>query len=142
LTQKQLPALLAIDGKTLNRGLATLVTLCEADTGEPLVQLAQSGPGHEKTLTHRLLDALPPGTLDGKLVAGDALYADPSLVRQLVQEQGAVALVQLKANQPTAAARAQALLEQHAPLFCPPPCNPATADSTLGCDLENQQPKR
>ena len=132
LTQTQLPALLAIDGKTLNRGLATLVTLCDADTGEPLVQLAQSGPGHEKLLTHQLLDALPPGTLDGKLVAGDALYADPSLVRQLVQEQGAVALVQLKANQPTAAARAEALLEQHAPLFCPPPCNPATADSTLG----------
>ncbi len=107
-----------------------MVTLCDACTGEPLVQLARSGPGHEKALTHELLDALPPAALDGKLVAGDALYADPSLVRELVQEQGAVTLVQLKANQPSVAAKAEALLAQHSPLFCPPACNPATAAST------------
>jgi hypothetical protein len=130
LDQASLPPILAIDGKTLHRGLATLVTLCNAQTGEPLVQVAKCGAGHEKTLAHELVDALPPGTLDGVLVGGDALYADTALVRQLVQEQGAITLVQLKDNQPKAAARAAALLAQPSPLFSPPPSNPATAAST------------
>jgi len=76
--------------------LATLVTLCDAQAGEPLVQLAKCGQGHEKTLAHELVEVLPPGTLEGAIVGGDALYADPSLVRQLVQEQGTITLVQLK----------------------------------------------
>ncbi|MSU72980.1 MAG: hypothetical protein EXS43_11670, partial [Opitutus sp.] len=59
LSQRALPALLAIDGKTLHRGLATLVTLCDATTGEPLAQLARGGPGHEKTLAPTLVDGLP-----------------------------------------------------------------------------------
>jgi hypothetical protein len=95
LSERALPALLAIDGKTLHRGLATLVTLCDATTGEPLAQLARSGPGHEKTLAHTLVDSLPAGALDGKLVGGDALYADTALVRKLVQQQGALTVVQL-----------------------------------------------
>ena len=117
LAQTTLPPLLAIDGKTLHRGLATLVTLCDAMTGEPLVQVAKCGQGHEKTLAHELVDSLPPGTLDGALVGGDALYGDTALVRQLVQEQGALTLVQLKDNQPTAAVRAEELFAQGAPLF-------------------------
>lgn len=84
--------------------LATLVTLCAAMTGEPIVQVAKCGAGHEKTLTLELVDALPPGTLDGAIVGGDPLFADTALVRQLVQEQGAITLVQLKDNQPKAAA--------------------------------------
>lgn len=130
LDQTNLPPLLAIDGKTLHRGLATLVTLCDAETGEPIAQLAQSGSGHEKSLAHALVDALPPGTLDGAIVGGDALYADTALVRQLVQDQGAITLVQLKNNQPSVAARAETLLTQNAPLFCPPPSNPVTDAST------------
>ena len=130
LAQKTLPPLLAIDGKTLHRGLATLVTLCDAQTGEPLVQLAKCGQGHEKTLAHELVDVLPPGTLEGAIVGGDALYADSSLVRQLVQEQGAITLVQLKDNQAKANANAETSLAQHAPLFCPPGPNRATAGST------------
>ena len=130
LTQTTLPPLLAIDGKTLHRGLATLVTLCDAETGEPLVQVAKCGQGHEKTLAHELVDSLPPGTLDGALVGGDALYADTALVRQLVQEQGALTLVQLKKNQPKAAARAEELFAQGTPFFSPRPSNPATVAST------------
>lgn len=130
LAQAHLPPLLAIDGKTLHHGLATLVTLCNAQTGEPLVQLAQCGCGHEKNLARELVDALPAGALEGALVGGDALYADTALVRQLVQEQGAVTLVQLKDNQPKVAARAEALLAQNAPPFSPPRSNPATAAST------------
>lgn len=134
LAQTTLPPLLAIDGKTLHRGLATLVTLCDALTGEPLVQVAKCGQGHEKTLVHELLDALPPGTLDGAIVGGDALYADTALVRQLVQEQGALTLVQLKANQPTAAAGAEKALTQNSPLFSLRPSNLATvASSSATC---------
>jgi len=132
LGQTKLPALLALDGKTLHRGLATLVTLCDAETGEPLVQVAQAGCGHEKRLAHALVESLPPGALDGAIVGGDALYADPALVRPLVQEQGAIALVQLKDNQPKAAARAEALLARDAPPFFRLRPNPATVASTSG----------
>jgi hypothetical protein len=132
LAQTTLPPLLAIDGKTLHRGLATLVTLCDAMTGEPLVQVAKCGQGHEKTLAHELVDALPPGTLDGAIVGGDALYADTALVRQLVQEQGATTLVQLKDNQVLASARADKQLAAAAPPFSLPTSNPAMAGSTSG----------
>ena len=130
LAQTTLPPLLALDGKTLHRGLATLVTLCDAQTGEPLVQVAKCGQGHEKTLAHELVHALPNGRLEGAVVGGDALYADTSLVRQLVQEHGAITLVQLKDNQLKAAARAEKLLTAQAPFFSPPRSNPATAGST------------
>jgi hypothetical protein len=130
LSQTRLPPLLAIDGKTLHRGLATLVTLCDAQTGEPLVQLAQAGPGHEKTLAHTLVESLPPGTLDGSIVGGDALYADAGLVRPLVQQQGAITFVQLKDNQPTAIAAAEKALTQGTPLFFRRRQRPATVAST------------
>lgn len=130
LSQTSLPPLLAIDGKTLHRGLATLVTLCDAQTGAPLVQLARCGQGHEKALAHELVKALPPGTLDGAIVGGDALYADTSLVRQLVQAQGAITLVQLKDNQPGVNAKAGNSLAREAPLFSPPAPNRAMAGST------------
>lgn len=77
-----------------------------------------------------MVDALPNGLLEGAVVGGDALYADTSLVRQLVQEHGAITLVQRKDNQLTAAARAEKLLTQQAPFFSPPHSNPATAGST------------
>jgi hypothetical protein len=130
LLQTRLPPLLAIDGKTLHRGLATLVTLCDAQTGEPLVQLAQAGPGHEKTLAHTLVASLPPGTLDGCIVGGDALYADPALVRPLVQNQGALTVVQLKDNQPKAVVGAATALAQSTPLFFRHRPRPAMAAST------------
>lgn len=142
LAQTSLPPLLAIDGKTLHRGLATLVTLCNAETGEPLVQVAQCGPGHEKNLAHALLAALPPGTLDGAIVGGDALYADPALVRPLVQEQGAIALVQLKANQKKAAARAETLLAREAPPFFPLRSKSATAASTNVTSGSSPSPRK
>jgi hypothetical protein len=142
LAQTRLPPLLALDGKTLHRGLATLVTLCNAETGEPLVQVAQCGPGHEKNLAHALLAALPPGTLDGAMVGGDALYADPALVRPLVQEQGAIALVQVKDNQPKAAARAEALLTRAAPPFFPRRSNSATAASTSATSALCPSPRK
>ena len=141
LSQRALPALLAIDGKTLHRGLATLVTLCDATTGEPLAQLARGGPGHEKTLAHTLVDALPVGALDGKLIGGDALYADSALVRKLVQHHGALTVVQLKNNQLHAAQRSEALLTQHAPLFSLRPSNRVTAGSTSATTAPSPLPR-
>jgi len=133
LSQTKLPPLLALDGKTLHRGLATLVTLCDAETGEPLVQLAQAGCGHEKNLAHALVESMPPGTLDGKLVGGDALYADAKLQRALVQGQGAITMLQLKDNQPAVTARAeQHLAAARAPLFSPPHSKSATVASSNG----------
>jgi hypothetical protein len=140
LSQRALPALLAIDGKTLHRGLATLVTLCDAQTGEPIAQLARGGPGHEKTLAHTLVDRLPAGALDGKLVGGDALYADTALVRKLVQQHGAVTFVQLKDNQLHAAQRSETLLTQHAPPFSPLPSNRVTAASTSATTAPSPSP--
>ena len=138
LSQTTLPPLLAIDGKTLHRGLATLVTLCDAQTGEPLVQLAKCGAGHEKHLAHELVQALPPGTLDGAVVGGDALYADPSLVRPLIQDQGAITLVQLKDNQPGVGARTEKLLAKNAPPFCPQDPNRAMAESKCATSVPSR----
>jgi hypothetical protein len=120
LGQTTLPPLLAIDGKTLHRGLATLVTLCDAQTGEPLVQLAKGGAGHEKHLARTLVEALPAGALDGAVVGGDALYADTDLEQKLMQEQGAITLVQLKDNQPTTADHADKLLAADSTPFFDP----------------------
>jgi hypothetical protein len=117
LQQASVPALLAFDGKTLHDGLVTLVSLVDSRDGTALAQLACPGQGHEKRLAHELLAALPPGTLDGKLVGGDALYADKTLLREVVQDHGAIGLVQLKDNQPIAAARSDKLLAQTAPPF-------------------------
>ncbi|NJO55132.1 MAG: transposase [Rhodospirillales bacterium] len=131
LSQTKLPPVLAIDGKTLHHGLATLVSLVDAATGEPLVQLARGGAGHEKALARALVDALPPGTLEGKIVGGDALYADAKLQRALVQQQGAISLLQLKNNQPGVAARAEReLASAPSPLFSPLPSRSATAASS------------
>ncbi len=88
-----------------------------------LVQVARCGQGHDPP-AHELVDALPPGTLDGAVGGGDALYADTALVRQLVQEQGAITLVQLKNNQPTVAPGLPGLLAQNAPLFFSTPLEP------------------
>jgi hypothetical protein len=143
LAQTTLPPVLALDGKTLHRGLATLVTLCDAQTGEPIVQMAQCGPGHEKNLARSLVEALPRGTLDGAIVGGDALYADASLVRPLVQAQGAITLMQLKDNQPKTLARAEALLAREAPPFCPLRSNLATTASTSAtCAPSPSRPNR
>ena len=115
LQQSSVPPILAFDGKTLDHNLATLVSLVDTRDGSPLAQVACPGQGHEKRLAHELVATLPPGTLDHKVVVGDALYADKKLVRQLVQEQGAIAVVQLKDNQPLAAAHAATRFEKKTP---------------------------
>lgn len=91
---------------------------------------------------HALIAALPPGTLDGAIVGGDALYADPALVRPLVQDQGAIALVQLKDNQPKAAERAEALLIREAPPFFRLRSKSATAASISATSAPSPSPRK
>jgi len=85
------------------------VTLRLAQPAELLAARAALDAGHylgaPKPAECDLVDSLPRGTLDGKIVGGDALHADDEPVRQLVQRQGAVTFMQLKNNQPTAARR-------------------------------------
>ena len=63
-------------------------------------------------MDHEILGAIPAGALDAKLLVGDALYADRTMLREIVQDHGAVGLVQLKDNQPNAVDRSDALLAQ------------------------------
>jgi hypothetical protein len=117
LQQGHVPALLAFDGKTLDDGLVTLVSLVDPRDGTALAQAACPGKGHENRLAHEILGAIPVGTLDAKMLVGDALYADRTLLREIVQDHGAVGLVQLKNNQPNAVDRSDALLAQIDPPF-------------------------
>lgn len=117
LQQGNVPAILAFDGKTLDEGLVTLVSLVDPRDGTALAQAACPGKGHENRLAHEILGAIPAGALDAKLLVGDALYADRTMLREIVQDHGAVGLVQLKDNQPNAVDRSDALLAQIDPPF-------------------------
>ena len=109
---------LAFDGKTLDEGLVTLVSLVDPRDGTALAQAACPGKGHENRLAHEILGAIPAGALDAKLLVGDALYADRTMLREIVQDHpGRELQVQLKDNQPNAVDRSDALLTQIDPPF-------------------------
>lgn len=118
-----LPQLLSIDGKVIGNNLATLVSLVDAEDGTPVAQAAAPGNGKEQALAQELVESLPEGSLEGKTVAGDALYMNRRLVRCLVQEGGGHVLVQLKSNQPGMLTRVEDKLTQYDPPFCPRPSN-------------------
>jgi hypothetical protein len=140
LSQTKVPAILAIDGKTLHRGLATLVSLVDAQTGEPVAQTACAGAGHESRLAEELTEQMPEGSLDNKVVVGDALYTNPKIQRRLVQDHGAITIFQIKDNQPTVSALSTQTLEAAAPLFSLHPPSPATAASTCATSVRRQSP--
>ena len=106
----QLPALLSIDGKVIGHNLATLVSLVEAEDGSPVHQEAAQGNGQEQALAKKTFEHIEQGQLEGKTVAGDALYTHRELARKLVQDHGAHYLTQVKDNQPTVSAQAERLL--------------------------------
>ena len=109
--------MLSIDGKVIGNNLATIVSVVDARDGSPVAQLAANGNGKEQELANDIIDSFPEGSLDGKTIGGDALYAQRDLVRTLVQDHGANVLVQLKANQPGTLKNARRLLDQQAPPF-------------------------
>jgi hypothetical protein len=115
-----LPRALALDGKYVRDCVLTLC-LSEHDTGAPAaVALAAPAPctpeakaEGELTAARRLY---PQTELQGALVTADALHCEPETMR-LIVEGGGDYLLQLKANQPTALARAQAVAASATPLL-------------------------
>lgn len=115
-----LPRALAVDGKYVRDQVLTLC-LSEHETGAPAaVALADPAPRTEDakkegelTAARRLYLATE---LAGALVTADALHCEPKTLRYLV-ERGGDFLVQLKANQPTALAKAAAVAATATPLL-------------------------
>ena len=115
-----LPRALALDGKYVRDQVLTLC-LSEHETGAPVAMaLAAPAPHTEESKKEGELSAArrlyPQAQLQGALVTADALHCEPETMRHLV-ESGGDYLLQLKANQPTALAQAQARAAKAAPLL-------------------------
>ena len=115
-----LPRALAVDGKYVRDRVLTLC-LSEHATGAP-VALTIAAPAPctpeakqegELTAARRLYARTE---LQGALVTADALHCEAETMR-LIVEGGGDYLLQLKANQPHALARAQALAASQSPLL-------------------------
>lgn len=115
-----LPRALAVDGKYVRDQVLTLC-LSEHETGAPAaVALADPAPRTEDAKKEGELPAARrlylATELAGALVTADALHCEPQTLRHLV-ERGGDFLVQLKANQPTALAKAEAVAATATPLL-------------------------
>jgi predicted transposase YbfD/YdcC len=131
--EEPLPAAahVALDGKTLRgtipQGSAQGVHLLSAyavDAGRVLAQEAVTSKENELVAAPRLLARLP---LRGRIVSGDALFAQRSLSTQIVEAGGQYCWV-IKENQPT-------LLDDLRLLFTPRVFPVATGWSTLPLDF-------
>jgi hypothetical protein len=116
--QGALPAGLALDGKMI-RELVGLVCLADHATGVPYAMAcmsAKKGDGEhcELKVAQKLVAALP--DLNHKLVTGDALHCQTATAQAIVA-QGGDYLVQVKDNQKTVRALAEAGLAGIAPLL-------------------------
>jgi hypothetical protein len=120
--QGTLPRALAVDGKYVRDRVLTLC-LSEHESGAP-VAVAVAAPAPctpdakregELTAARRLYPTTP---LEGALVTADALHCEPATMRAIV-ENGGDYLLQLKANQPHALARAQVRAASGPPLLPP-----------------------
>ena len=107
-----LPQALALDGKMIRDHLG-LLTLAQHEDGAPqAVALYDQKEGTarcEQTMATVVLEKLP--ALDGKLVTADALHCQKPNARAVV-EKGGDYLFQIKGNQPTLLAQAQACAGQ------------------------------
>ena len=124
-----LPQALALDGKMIRDHIG-LLTLAQHEDGAPqAVALYDQKEGTarcEQSAATALLRSLP--ALDDKIVTADALHCQKTTARVIV-EKGGDYLLQIKANQPTLLARAEALNAQaHPPFFSK--TIPATAASS------------
>jgi len=115
-----LPRALALDGKYVRDQVLTLC-LSEHETGAPVAMtIAAPAPCTEKAKKEGELTAArrlyPQTELHNALVTADALHCEPATMR-LIIEQGGDYLLQLKANQPTAFAKAQTVAATASPLL-------------------------
>jgi len=133
--QGTLPRALAVDGKYVRDCVLTLC-LSEHETGAP-VALTVAAPAPrtpetkqegELTAARRLYGQTP---LQEALVTADALHCEAKTAR-LIVEGGGDYLLQLKANQPHALERAQALAASQSPLLPAKVVSPATDASIPG----------
>lgn len=116
--QGTLPAGLALDGKMI-RDLIGLVCLADHATGVPYAMAcmsAKKGEGErcELKVAQKLVEALP--DLNHKLVTGDALHCQTATAQAIVA-QGGDYLVQVKDNQKTVRALAEAGMAGVTPLL-------------------------
>lgn len=103
-----LPAALALDGKMIREHIG-LLTLSQHDDGAPqavgIYDQKEGTARCEQTAAAALLEKIP--ALDGKLVTADALHCQKPHARTIA-EKGGEYLLQIKANQPSLLAQAQA----------------------------------
>jgi hypothetical protein len=114
-----LPLALALDGKMIRDHLGVLA-LAEHEDGAPqAVAIYDQKEGTdrcEQTAAHALLASLP--ALDDKLITADALHCQKGTARTIV-EKGGDFLLQLKGNQPSLLAHAEAVNAAAGPPFLP-----------------------
>ena len=126
-----LPGALALDGKMIREHIG-LLTLADHDDGTPhavaVIDQKEGTPRCEQSMATALIAQGP--ALDGKLVTADALHCQKDTARAIV-EKGGDYLLQIKGNQPTLLARAEAFDQQPGTFFLPSSIA-ATAASTTG----------
>jgi len=112
----RLPGTVALDGKMF-KNISGVITLAEAETGlptgmAPMRHKKKKGSGELTCGRHALRSA---GDLSGRTVSGDALHADKTTARQIL-EQGGEYMLQVKTNQPTLHKHVKRVTK-NAPLF-------------------------
>jgi hypothetical protein len=93
-----LPANLSIDGKKIRGTLGTIVTLCDDEQKVPVAVAATTTAGGEQACTRQLLRREQTVLLNSS-VSLDALYANDTNARLIVQQKGAEYLISVKGNQ-------------------------------------------
>ena len=125
----ELPRTLAIDGKIIRDKLGLIVTLVDTESGAPVAVIAEpKGKGHELKAAQKLL-ASSEVNLQGAIVTADSLHCQDQTAHIITREKGGDYILQIRGNQPTLEAFAQAQLASAPPLFLKPIA--ATAGSTI-----------
>lgn len=112
----KLPGVYAMDGKMF-KTICGVLSIVDTQTGVPVsmapMRHKEEGKDGELTCGRKAIEQL--GDLDGTVITGDALHADRTTSRTIVQ-QGGDYLFQVKNNQPTLLKTAQRATAE-APLF-------------------------
>ncbi len=138
----ELPQALALDGKMIRDHLGVL-TLAQHDDGAPqllaLYDQKEGTPRCEQTVATQRLAHLP--ALDGKTITADPLHCQKRNARSIV-EKGGDYLLQIKGNQPTLLAQAQALDTLKDPPFLSRPPRATAASKFAPCTPSPSKPRR
>jgi hypothetical protein len=122
----QLPASLALDGKTIRDHLGCIVSLVEHEDGAPVALIAAPNKGHELTAAQQLLRSEAVNLLDC-VVTADPLHCQKETAQIITQEKGGDYVLGVKDNQPTVRQNTQNKLSAATPLLPRP--NPAEVAS-------------